>query len=181
MLRGERLANIKPRGGAFLALVRAIIYQQISTKAGDSISRKFCAVFAPSRPTPEAVLKLKAKDFRQAGVSNQKMGYLIDLARKFLDGTVVPKKFSRMTDNEIRTHLIAVKGIGPWTADMFLIFTLKRPNVLPLLDLGIKNGFKKYFNLRNLPDEKKMLQLAKPYDGQYTELALFLWDFKDNH
>lgn len=173
------MAKIKPRGGAFLSLVRSIIYQQISTKAGDSISRNFCAIFAPKRPEPQTVLKLTTAKFKKSGISNQKEGYLRDLAKKFLDKTINPKKFSKMNDLEIKDHLVQVKGVGPWTADMFLIFTLKRPDILPTGDLGIKHGFKKYFELKELPTEVEMYALAKPYSGNWSELSLFLWDFKD--
>ncbi len=179
-LDGRFMKKIKPRGGAFLALCRSIIYQQLATKAADSISRKFCALFSPKRPEPETVAKLTTAKFRSAGISKQKEGYLRDLARKFLDGTIDPKKFSRMSDLEVKDHLVQVKGVGPWTADMFLIFTLKRPNILPVGDLGIKHGFKKYFDLKDLPTEAEMYSLAKPYDGKWSELALFLWDHKDN-
>lgn len=179
-LTNKFISQIKPRGGAFLALVRAIIYQQLATKAADSIARKFCALFAPKRPEPETVLHLSTEQFKASGISAQKEKYLRDLAEKFIDGAIQIKKFSEMSDVEIKNNLMQVKGVGPWSADMFLIFTLKRPNILPLGDLGIKHGFKKYFELKDLPDEKKMLELAEPYFGNWTELSLFLWDFKDN-
>lgn len=180
-LTGKFMDSIKPKGGPFLALVRSIIYQQLATKAADSIARKFCAIFSPKRPEPETVLKLTTAKFRQSGISNQKEGYLRDLAQKFLDKTIDPKKFSKMNDLEVKDHLVQVKGIGPWTADMFLIFTLKRPDILPVGDLGIKHGFKKYFELKDLPTEAEMYALAKPYSGNWSELSLFLWDFKDNN
>ena len=180
-LTGKFMDSVKPKGGPFLALVRSIIYQQLATKAADSIARKFCAIFSPKRPEPETVLKLTTAKFRQSGISNQKEGYLRDLAQKFLDKTIDPKKFSKMNDLEVKDHLVQVKGIGPWTADMFLIFTLKRSDILPVGDLGIKHGFKKYFELKDLPTEAEMYALAKPYSGNWSELSLFLWDYKDNN
>ncbi len=183
ILNNQRLDKIKPgkKGGEFTALARAIIFQQLAGKAAESIYNKFINLFPDKKLSPELVLKLKEKDFKSAGVSAQKQGHLLDLSRKFLDGTVNPKDFKKMSDDDIRQHLIAVKGIGVWTADMFLIFNLKRPNVLPLLDLGIKNGFKKYFGLDHVPTADEMLKLAKPYNGSWTELSLFLWEYKDNN
>jgi DNA-3-methyladenine glycosylase II len=86
-----------------------------------------------------------------------------------------------MTDNEIKEHLVQVKGIGPWTADMFLIFALNRKDILPVGDLGTKKGFQKAFNLKKLPTEKQMLKLAKPHAGERTLLTLYLWDLLDNN
>lgn len=180
ILTGRFMKKIKPNKDHFGALCHSIIYQQLSTKSADSIAKKFLGLFNKNKPTPDKVARLTNAKFRSAGISQQKESYLRDLARKFLNGNIVPQKFSRMTDLEIKDHLIQVHGIGPWTADMFLIFTLKRPNVLPVGDLGIKNGFKKYFRLKNLPTEDKMYALAKPYSGRWSELSLFLWDFKDN-
>ena len=85
-----------------------------------------------------------------------------------------------MSDDEIREHLIAVKGIGRWTADMFLMFALNRPNVLPVGDLAIQKGFMKAFGLRAMPDEKKMRKLAAEYEGDHTQLSLYLWHIIDN-
>ncbi len=85
-----------------------------------------------------------------------------------------------MSDAEVKEHLLQVKGIGPWTADMFLIFALNRPDILPVGDLGTKKGFQKAFKLKSLPTEKQMLKLAEPHAGERTTLTLFLWDILDN-
>lgn len=191
----KSIRKLSPSKNAFASLARSIIYQQLSGKAAASIEKKFFVLFDPSVagkkskfgtviatkfPKPEEVLKLTDAQFQSAGVSAQKRGYLRDLAAKFLDRTIVPKQFPKMTDDEIREHLIRVKGIGRWTADMFLIFALNRPDVLPLGDLGIKKGFQKAFKLRALPDEKKMLKLAAEYEGDHTQLSLYLWHILDN-
>jgi len=164
----------------FQSLVRSIIYQQISGKAAAAITKKFLALFPGEKfPTPAQVLKLKDAQFKKAGISPQKRGYLRDLALRFTDGTIEPAKFSKMTDEEIREHLIRVKGIGRWTADMFLMFTLYRPDVLPTGDLAIQKGFQRVFNLRKLPDVKKMEKLAKLWSPHRTVASLYLWRVMD--
>lgn len=171
---------LKPTKNAFASLVRSIIYQQLSGKAAASILAKFLKLFPRKKfPLPEDVLALSDQEFKSAGVSAQKAAYLRDLSAKFLDGTITPKKFPKMTDQEIKEHLVAVKGIGPWTADMFLIFALNRPDVLPVGDLAIRKGFQKAFNLRAVPSEQQMYKLSLPYDGKRTHLSLYLWQLMD--
>lgn len=165
---------------AFSALVRSIIFQQLSGTAATSILNKFVSLSQKKKfPTPQDVLSYTDKDFQHAGVSPQKRAYLRDLATRFLDGTIVPRRFSNMSDQEIVEHLVVVKGVGEWTAHMFLIFYLGRPNVLPLGDLAIQKGFQKVWSLRNAPTEKKMRELARPYEGNYSALARFLWAHMD--
>lgn len=175
----RKLRKLTPTKNVFLSLAGSIIYQQISTKAGDSIYARFLKLFGRKKVTPENFLKLTSAEIKSAGISAQKAKYLQDLAEKCIDGTINPKNFYKMTDQEIKTHLVAVKGVGSWTADMFLIFALNRPDILPLGDLGIKKGFQKAFRLRNLPDEKQMLKLAFSHKGEYTKLALHLWGILD--
>lgn len=166
-------------GTAFEALCRAIVYQQLSGKAAATIYGRFAALFPQKEPTPKLLLKKKRETLRACGLSNQKTDYLYDLARKFADGFITPEKFPGMTDEEIREHLVAVKGIGVWTADMFLMFTLCRPNVLPTLDLGIKKGFQKHFKMRSLPSDKKMQKLAKGWHPYCTLASWYMWRLAD--
>lgn len=177
--RSKLKRKLKPTENPFLSLAGSIIYQQISTKAGDSIYKRFLALFGKKKPSPKLLLAIKETDLRSAGLSIQKIKYLRDLAEKFDDGTVNPKLFHTMTDEEVKEHLIRVKGIGPWTADMFLIFALNRPDVLPVGDLGIVKGFQKVFKLKKMPDEKRMRLLAKPHKGEHTYLSLYLWQSLD--
>ena len=162
-------------GDPFEALVRSIIFQQLSGKAAGTILGRFRALFRMKTPTPKAVLKLESTKFKSVGISGQKAAYLKDLAEKFLDGTIDPSHFHEMTDEAIRQHLIAVKGIGRWTADMFLMFTLHRPDVLPTGDLGIQKGFQKIFKLKKLPDVKKMERLALSWSPFRTIACWYLW------
>ncbi len=171
--------KLKPSNNHFLSLCSSIIYQQISTKAGDSIYKRFLQLFGNKKLIPKNFLEIPTKDLRSAGLSGQKASYLNDLAQKFLDGTLDSKSFSKMSDKEIKEHLVRVKGVGPWTADMFLIFALNRPNILPVGDLGIRKGFQKVFGLKTLPSEKRMRLLAKSYEGEHTSLSLYLWQSLD--
>jgi DNA-3-methyladenine glycosylase II len=175
----KRLRKIYPSRNYFLSLASSIIYQQISTKAGDSIYKKFLLLFKGKKPTPSNFLRIPPRKLKSAGLSPQKARYLKDLAEKFLDKTIDPKKLPQMTDDEIRDYLIQVKGIGIWTADMFLIFALNRPNVLPTGDLGTRKGFQKAFGLKGLPDEAKMRRLSVPHRGELTSLTLHLWGILD--
>ncbi len=175
----KKLRKISPTKNPFLSLASSIIYQQISTKAGDSIFAKFRKLFGRSKITPEKFLKLTTLQLKSAGISPQKLGYLTDLAQKFSEKKINHKNFHKMSDMEVKEHLLQVKGIGPWTADMFLIFALNRKDILPVGDLGTKKGFQKAFGLKSLPSESKMLKLAKPHMGERTDLTLYLWGILD--
>lgn len=163
----------------FNALVRSIIYQQISGKAAENISKRFKTLFKDGIPNAKNILKLKDVDFKKAGISPQKMKYLRDLSLKFIDGTLDSSLFHKMSDEEIRLHLISVKGIGRWTADMFLMFTLCRQDVLPTGDLGIQKGMQKLFKLKKLPDSRKMEKLAKDWSPYRTVASWYLWRVVD--
>ncbi len=175
---------------AFQSLAEAVVYQQLSGKAAATILKRFVALW-PKNPTspkaskgktfpsPEQVLKIKIEKLRAAGLSGQKASYLKDLAAKFKDGTINPKLFSRMSDAEIVEHVTAVKGIGEWTAQMFLMFTLARPDVLPTGDLGIQKGFQKLFALKQKPSPERMEKLAAPWKGHRTVACMYLWRLLD--
>ena len=164
----------------FSALVSAIIYQQLSGKAAGTIHKRFLALYKGKKhPAPKDILKTNAKKFASVGISRQKREYLKDLSKKFIDGTIEQKKFPKMTDTEIREHLVRVKGIGVWTADMFLMFTLHRPDVLPTGDLGIQKGFKKLFKFKQSPDARKMERLAESWRPHRTIASWYLWRITD--
>lgn len=165
---------------AFQSLAEAIVYQQLSGKAAGTICARFVALFPNKKfPTPEDVLKIKVGEMRTVGLSQQKSSYLKDLALKFTDGTIDPKKFKSMTNEEIIEYVTAIKGIGEWTAHMFLMFTLQRPDVLPTGDLGIQKGFQKLFNLRTKPSPEKMGRLAKQWKGHRSVASMYLWRLLD--
>jgi DNA-3-methyladenine glycosylase II len=130
--------SLQSRGDAFVTLARSIVGQQISVKAAQTVWDRFAQL--PRKITPANILKLKVDDMREAGLSARKVEYLVDLALHFDNGALHVKKWSEMTDDAIIDELVAIRGIGRWTAEMFLIFHLMRPNVLPLDDVGLING-----------------------------------------
>jgi DNA-3-methyladenine glycosylase II len=138
-------ACLESRGDAFTTLARSIVGQQISVKAAQSVWDRFAGL--PRKLTPANVLKLKVDDMRGAGLSARKVEYLVDLALHFDSGAVHVDAWKDMSDEMIIAELVAIRGIGRWTAEMFLIFHLMRPNVLPLDDLGLINGISQnYFS-----------------------------------
>ncbi|MGL6205308.1 MAG: DNA-3-methyladenine glycosylase family protein, partial [Giesbergeria sp.] len=138
-------AVLQSRGDAFVTLARSIVGQQISVKAAQTVWDRFAAL--PRRMTPAAVLKLKIDDMRAAGLSARKVEYLVDLALHFDAGKLHVDGWHGMEDEAIIAELVAIRGIGRWTAEMFLIFHLLRPNVLPLDDVGLINGISQnYFS-----------------------------------
>jgi DNA-3-methyladenine glycosylase II len=138
-------ACLESRGDAFTTLARSIVGQQVSVKAAQSVWDRFAKL--PRKMTPASVLKLKVDDMRAAGLSVRKVEYLVDLALHFDSGAVHVNAWENMSDEMIIAELVAIRGIGRWTAEMFLIFHLMRPNVLPLDDLGLINGISQnYFS-----------------------------------
>ncbi|MET4576279.1 DNA-3-methyladenine glycosylase family protein [Ottowia thiooxydans] len=131
-------ACLESRGDAFVTLARSIVGQQISVKAAQSVWNRF--EILPKRMTPASVLKLKVDDMRAAGLSARKVEYLVDLALHFSSGQIHVGQWDEMEDEAIIAELVAIRGIGRWTAEMFLMFHLMRPDVLPLDDVGLING-----------------------------------------
>ena len=137
--------SLQSRGDAFVTLARSIVGQQISVKAAQSVWDRFALL--PKKMVPAQVLKLKVDDMRAAGLSARKVEYLVDLALHFANDQVHVKGWAEMDDEAIIAELVAIRGIGRWTAEMFLIFHLMRPNVLPLDDIGLQNGISRcYFS-----------------------------------
>lgn len=179
--------DLAPQKNYFEALARAIVYQQLSGKAAATIFARFRALF-PSRgfPKPADVLAMPETQLRAAGLSAQKVSYLRDLALKFSDGTITPRLFRQgkhgaaaASNDDIIKHLTAVKGIGTWTAHMFLMFTLHRLDVLPTGDLGIQKGFKIVYALKKLPNEQQMEKRAAPWRAHATVASWYLWRVAD--
>ncbi|WP_457280269.1 DNA-3-methyladenine glycosylase family protein [Polaromonas sp. P5_D5] len=157
-------ACLQTRGDAFGTLARSIVGQQISVKAAQSVWAKFSAL--PKKVTPANVLRLKVDDMRAAGLSARKVEYLVDLAIHFDAGTVHVKDWAAMDDEAIIEELVAIRGIGRWTAEMFLIFYLMRPNVLPLDDVGLITGISQnYFSGESVSrsDAREVAAAWSPY------------------
>ena len=157
-------ACLQARGDAFSTLARSIVGQQISVKAAQSVWAKFSAL--PKKVTPANVLRLKVDDMRAAGLSARKVEYLVDLSIHFDAGTVHVKDWQAMEDEAIIAELVAIRGIGRWTAEMFLIFYLMRPNVLPLDDVGLISGISQnYFSGESVSrsDAREVAAAWAPY------------------
>ena len=165
----------------FQSLVRSIIYQQVTGKAAAAIMARFVALYpGEAFPSPLHVRDTSIETLRSAGLSGQKAAYIKDLAEKCTDGTIDEALLPTMTNDEVIEHLVRVKGIGEWTAHMFLITTLERLDVLPVGDLGIQKGFKALYKLRQLPTPKKMEQLARPWRPFASIASWYLWRVADD-
>lgn len=161
---------------SFRALAEAILYQQLSLKAASTIVGRFVDIY-PNRsfPKPIDILETEDERLRKAGISRQKIRYLKDLSCKFMDGIVIPSEFRDMSNEEIIEQLIKVKGIGRWTAEMFLIFSLGRVNVLPVDDLGFQKAIQKWYGFENLPSEVQIRTIAKEWEPYCTVATWYLW------
>jgi DNA-3-methyladenine glycosylase II len=154
--------RLRPHTRYFETLVDAIISQQLSTKAAETILNRFKSLYAPLRfPVPERILATPNETLRAVGMSNGKVSFIKDLAAKTEDGSLRLNRFSRMSDDEIVAMLTAVKGIGVWTAHMFLIFSLGRLDVLPVGDLGIRRGIERLYGFDHLPTAEEIEQVAE--------------------
>ena len=159
----------------FQVLCKAIVGQQISTKAAESINHRFRNLFTGNRPTPKKVQDLTEKQLREAGLSGQKVRYIKDLSEKFLDRTVRPHRMAYQDNEEIIRQLIGVYGIGRWTAEMFLIFSLSRLDVLPVGDLGLRAGVKLIYNMRAMPSPDRVRILGRKWQPFATVATWYTW------
>lgn len=173
-----RLARRRTPGGTFAALAEAIVYQQLAGAAAAAIHRRFAALY-DGRPTAEAVAVTPEPLLRSVGLSANKAASIRDLAAKTLDGTVRTTGWSRMPDAEVVERLVAVRGIGPWTAHMFLIFQLNRPDVWPTGDLGVRAGFARIHGLDALPTPAALAAAGDVYRPWRTVAAWYCWRAMD--
>ncbi len=160
----------------FDVLLRAIVYQQLNGKAAASILARVEALFPDNRPTPAALLALPDEPLRAAGLSRNKLASLRDLAAKTIDGTVPsPAAARKLSDAELLARLTAVRGIGPWTVHMLLMFDLGRPDVLPTGDFGVREGFRKLHRKRRQPTPAALEQHARRWAPYRSVAAWYLW------
>jgi DNA-3-methyladenine glycosylase II len=168
--------GIQPRRERFQALARAIIFQQLAGAAASAIYGRFVGLFPGVEfPSPEQVLAKTGAELRAVGLSEKKALYIKDLATHIRDRKLDFHKFPTMTDEEIIEHLIMVKGIGRWTAEMFLMFNLGRPDVMPADDLGVQNAIKRHYRMRQRPNRKRLLKHAERWRPYRTAAAWYLW------
>lgn len=163
----------------FLDLCESIVSQQLSVKAADTIWKRFLALFSTENPTPEQVISIDKEKMRECGISYQKISYIKDLAERTAASGILFEQFEIMTDEEIITELIKVKGIGVWTAEMFLMFTMNRPDIFSYGDLGIRRAIQRLYNLKKEPTQKKADQIAKKWKPYRTLACRYLWKSLD--
>jgi len=168
------------RADHFSALVRAIVGQQLSTKAASTIHKRLVDLMGGGRATPDAVACLTDAQLRAVGLSRQKSAYLRDLCAKVADGTVRLDALERMTDDDVIVELTKVKGVGRWTAQMFLMFRLHRPDVLPVGDLGIVNAVKRVYGLRKAPTAQRIAKIGDAWRPYRSVASWYLWRSLDN-
>ena len=158
----------------FHSLAEAIVYQQLNGKAAITIFKRFTDL-AGEPVTAEGIAKLTAEQMRSAGLSKQKSSYLRDMAERSIRGELDFTRLPEMTDEEVIEHLTQVKGVGVWTAHMFLMFTLKRQNILPTGDFAIRMAIKKHYNKRKLPQPAHMEKIAKAWEPYRSIACWYLW------
>ncbi len=165
----------------FETLVRSIVFQQLSGKSARAIfARLKEATGADSRMTPEGILALSAEDVRRVGLSQQKTKYLRDIAEKTQAGIISFSALPRLSDEGVIGHLTVAKGVGVWTAQMFLLFALRRPDILATGDLGIRSAIRKAYRLRALPTHAKVEQIGKKWHPYCSVACWYLWRSQDN-
>jgi len=162
----------------FHTLAEAVVYQQLHGKAALTIFKRFTAL-AGDPVTPEGILKLTDAQLRSAGLSRQKSSYLKDMAVRASRGELDFTRLPKMTDDEVIKHLTQVKGVGVWTAHMFLMFALRRPNVLPTGDYGIRLAIKRLYKKRKMPKPEVMTKIAKPWEPYRSVACWYLWRSMD--
>ncbi len=168
--------GIQPRRERFQALARNIIFQQLAGEAANAIYGRFVGLFPGVEfPSPEQVLAKTDAELRSVGLSEKKALYIKDLAAHVRDGKLNFHRFHRMTDEEIIADLTRVKGIGKWTAEIFLMFNLGRPDVMPADDLGVQNAVKRHYRMRQRPNRKRLLKQAERWRPYRTAAAWYLW------
>ena len=159
----------------FESVCESIVSQQLSTKASDTIFARVLALGGGKLLPPEDLLRVEEQTLRAVGLSGQKVKYLRDLAQKITNGEVRLQDLPALDDEQVIEHLCCVKGIGRWTAEMFLMFRLGRPDILPVADLGIQQGIKKLYNLRDDPTPERMAKIAKPWRPYRSVACWYIW------
>ncbi|MBT6413956.1 MAG: DNA-3-methyladenine glycosylase 2 family protein [Candidatus Marinimicrobia bacterium] len=180
LLDAFQMEDLQPETDFYRSLTRAIIYQQLSGKAAKTISDRFVALYKEKKyPSPKDVLKTDPEILRSVGLSNAKAKYIKNISEAFLDGSVDHQNLGSLSDDDIMNQLVSIKGVGPWTAQMFLMFTLNRPDIFPTGDLGVQKGFQQYFKLKELPSPKIMEKRSQKWKPHRTVASLFFWKVVD--
>jgi DNA-3-methyladenine glycosylase II len=161
---------------AYGALLRAIVGQQLSTKAARTIYGRVRDLFGGTTPSPEQLLEASEEDLRGAGLSGRKVEYIRDLAAHVLSGELELDRLDELSDEEATAELVAVRGLGQWTAEMFLLFHLERPDVLSGGDLGIRKAVQIEYGLKEMPTPERVLEIGEPWRPHRSLASLYLWE-----
>jgi len=172
--------SINIRNDPFQSLVESIIYQQLAGKAANAIYNRFINYYNNKQITPTLILNSHNDNLKKVGLSNRKIDYLKDLALHVYDGRINLEELPKMNDEEIINKLVNVKGIGRWTSEMFLIFSLGRQDILPVTDLGVRKAIQKIYSLSELPKPNIMMEIAKPWRPYRSIATWYLWKFLSN-
>ena len=174
---GPCTIDIRRRWSPFQSLVRAVVYQQLHGRAAAAIFARFRALFdGPDFPTPERVLAMSPRRMRSAGLSRAKARAIKDIAAKAAAGVVPPRRVvARLDDEEIVARLTEARGVGRWTVEMLLIFTLGRPDVLPVDDYGVRDGYRAAYGLKAMPSPKALLEYGERWRPHRSTAAWYLW------
>jgi DNA-3-methyladenine glycosylase II len=181
--RGPLDLDARVRGrpqDAYGALLRAIVGQQLSVKAARTIYERFAGLFGGRTPTPEELLEIDADTLRAAGLSRAKANYVRSLAEHVISGQLELDRLDELSDERVTAELVAVKGLGQWTADMFLIFHLGRPDVLPVGDLGVRRAVERLYGFEALPSAAELEALGERWRPWRSLASLYLWESLDN-
>lgn len=183
IIKKTGLPLIRPHKNYYQELVESIVSQQLSVKAASTILKRFVDLFPGDEfPTPDQILKVDIEQLRAVGLSRQKGGYIQDLAIKVLDRTITFNHLDRLSNDEVIAELVQIKGVGIWTIHMFLMFCMGRLNVLPIGDLGIKNGIQKLYSLDHSPTPEEITAIAHqnkwhPYE---SVASWYVWHSLNN-
>ena len=167
-----------PAEDEFQALLRAIVFQQLAGKAASAIHGRVLGLF-DGAPSPAGLLALAPERLRGAGLSAAKQAAVVDLAAKFTDGTIPTHDFDALSDDEVVARLVQVRGVGRWTAEMFLIFELRRPDVWPVDDFGVRNGWRRLHHLDEMPKPKEFAAFGEPFRPYRSGAAWYCWRATD--
>ena len=175
-LKSYNIPNLPIEKNYFWSLCRSVIYQQISGKAAKKISERYLSLYENGpRMLPSEVVDIDIKKIFKVGISRQKASYIKNIAHAFNTKIIDGKNISKLDDQEIISQLTTIKGVGKWTAEMFLIFTLRRPDVFPVTDLGVQKGFKIFYSLDDLPTIELMNKKSESWKPYRTIMSLYLW------
>ena len=175
-LKSYNIPNLPVEKNYFWSLCRSVIYQQISGKAAKKISERYLSLYENGpRMLPIEVVDIDIKKIFKVGISRQKASYIKNIAHAFNTKIIDEKNISKLDDQEIISQLTTIKGVGKWTAEMFLIFTLRRPDVFPVTDLGVQKGFKIFYSLDDLPTIELMNKKSESWKPYRTIMSLYLW------